>query len=415
MDGWSAWSFNATGNPNEVSMTVYLPANPNTWYNGTAYSPGGNSTINIPGESGCSDGNHSGTCTVRKATGQNTDCNHWTPEYNYCTNFDNRLSSCTGRCECDLGSVETGWCISSGYYCAGNPTVTRCPDPNAPIACRFFDGGTTESGGGDCDGWNSFYYYIYNTQFLTDKPNWKRNLSDAGGFARKVYIYSYPEKVYINYNGNGSNGTCTNWAAGSNTVNSNTGIAYSRGNPVCQSGQTVNGSMPSGENIAISWNGGKLAKNQYYRNGYDFKGWSTTPGGTKQYGDEAYFNGKTFTDMGYKPGSTLTLYAVWEKHEYKITYHIYCGTINSEPTKFKYNEGTSSLSTVDLSSCKTDEKSGTNGTNANPEFVGWFTNEGLTQSISSIPASRWSDIDLYGQVKESRYYNYSQGKWDWVN
>ena len=93
-------------------------------------------------------------------------------------------------------------------------------------------------------------------------------------------------------------------------MNSNQGIAYHLGNPVCQSGQTVNGSMPSGENVAISWTGGNLNENKYYRNGYDFKGWSLTPGGALKYADKKYLDGNDFNSIGKNPGSTLTLYAV---------------------------------------------------------------------------------------------------------
>lgn len=413
LDGWSDWNFTSTGYENEISMTVYLPVA--GWSDRQITGNSGSaSSITIPGESGCMDGNHKGTCTVRVYDGDHTWCSSYVPPYDDCANYNDRLNSCSGRCDCALGSVETGYCISSGYYCAGNPTVVHCgANSKATIRCRFFRGGEKVSGGGYCDGYSTEYYYRVATSYYTNKENWRRSLSEAGGYARKVYIYSYPQKVYINYNGNGANGTCGTWKTnpGSNNVNSNRNIVYSLGNPVCQSGQTVNGSMPSGENVAISWTGGNLNENKFYRNGYDFKGWSLTPGGAAEYADKAYLNGNTFGGIGKNPGSTLTLYAVWEKHSYKVEYQYYCGTKATDI--YKYGEGITSIDNLDVRGCNTDEKSGTDGGNANTEFVGWFLDTGLTNRITSIPSNWWSDVTLYGQVKQSRYYDYSRDRWDW--
>lgn len=397
-------------------MTVYLPVS--GWSGrqttGNSYDA---TNINLPGESGCLNGNYTGTCTVRVNDGSHTWCSDYVEPYEYCTNYDNKLLDCGGRCDCALGSVPTGWCISSGYYCSGNPTVVPCgANKKATTKCRYFAGGTTESGGGYCDGYSTEYYYKVANSY--QMSNWKKSLSEAGSFARKVYIYSYPQKVYINYNGNGSNGTCANWKSGYNDhINANTNIAYELGNPVCQSGQTVNGSMPSGEGYAIPWTGGNLIENKFYRNGYDFKGWSTTPGGAKQFDDKAYLNSTTFNSLGKNPGSTLTLYAVWEKHTYNVTYKFYCGT--KENDTYQYGTGLSSLGNLNVAACNNTDKSGTNGDNANTEFVGWFTNPELTNRITAIPSSWWTDVTIYGQVKQSRYFDYTQDsqhqpKWDWV-
>lgn len=63
-----------------------------------------------------------------------------------------------------------------------------------------------------------------------------------------------------------------------------------------------------------------LNKNQFYRNGYTFKGWNTSPYGTgTAYRDEEYVG-----DLSNTPGATVTLYAQWELEQlptYTVRYN----------------------------------------------------------------------------------------------
>ena len=55
-----------------------------------------------------------------------------------------------------------------------------------------------------------------------------------------------------------------------------------------------------------------LPENVYTREGYTFKGWSTTPTGEVEFGDEANISSLT------KESQSITFYAVWEANEYTI-------------------------------------------------------------------------------------------------
>ncbi len=89
----------------------------------------------------------------------------------------------------------------------------------------------------------------------------------------------WTENTYtISFNANG----------GSGTVNSQSGIMYSA---------TVT-----------------LNKNQFKRDGYTFKGWSTSNNGKSIYSD-----GQTVTGLTSTNNDTVTLYAVWEPNKYIVT------------------------------------------------------------------------------------------------
>lgn len=60
---------------------------------------------------------------------------------------------------------------------------------------------------------------------------------------------------------------------------------------------------------------GKLPKNTFTRENYDFLGWSTTPGGAVEYTDE-----QEIKDLAQDAGVAI-LYAVWKEYSYNIVYN----------------------------------------------------------------------------------------------
>lgn len=60
---------------------------------------------------------------------------------------------------------------------------------------------------------------------------------------------------------------------------------------------------------------GKLPKNTFTRENYDFLGWSTTPGGAVEYKDE-----QEIKDLAQDAGVAI-LYAVWKEYSYTIIYN----------------------------------------------------------------------------------------------
>ena len=71
---------------------------------------------------------------------------------------------------------------------------------------------------------------------------------------------------------------------------------------------------------------GKLPKNKFTRENYDFLGWSTTPGGAVEYKDE-----QEIKDLAQDAGVAI-LYAVWKEYSYTIIYNP-SGTDGEEMTQ----------------------------------------------------------------------------------
>ena len=344
-DGWSEWS---TSVPSGVTMyvkaAVYLPVN--SWR-----------------DDGCETYTKQVITlgsTVRKEEGSYTKYNtSWSNSYSACNSYDDvtHKTSC-GECGCNLDySDPTGWCVSSGNsgFCSGGAKcgtdknfTQKCYYIKYPSKVTKYESGCNSGYSGNSDsgcGSERHYCYKVSSDFksVNDKSNWRTSLSAAGGYGQKVYVYSYPLRVYINYDGNGATSICGNgdtalWTAGSNSYNSNTSIKYELGNPVCSTSFT-NKSMSTASNsnsttyISVA-TGGTLKENEYYRIGYDFKGWATTANGTVKFKDK---QSVTASNLSARGGDTITLYAVWEKHNYQVTYSYLCGSIDN--VTYQYGTG----------------------------------------------------------------------------
>ncbi|MBE6663129.1 MAG: hypothetical protein E7602_01340 [Ruminococcaceae bacterium] len=118
-----------------------------------------------------------------------------------------------------------------------------------------------------------------------------------------------------------------------------------------------------------------LITNAFERNGYTFKGWSTSANGSV-----VYTNGASYT-MG--TNTSYTLYAVWELTEYNITYVLNCGS-NSQN-----NPSTYTIEDVATFEAPSDSK----GYN---DFLGWYTDPNFESRITKIE-NRTGDITLYAK------------------
>ncbi|MDO4369350.1 MAG: BspA family leucine-rich repeat surface protein, partial [bacterium] len=77
----------------------------------------------------------------------------------------------------------------------------------------------------------------------------------------------------------------------------------------------------------------KLSKNEYARDNYIFKGWSTTLNGNVKYNDE-----EEVIDLTDENNAIVDLYAVWELEKYNVNIVVQNGIINGESLKkVKYN------------------------------------------------------------------------------
>ena len=421
-DGWSEWSTTQpTGVAMYVKTTVYLPVK--SWV-----------------EEGCSTTSKSTITTgsyVRyerkhydETVGRDADQYHAGEcDVVYTSNATSTAGSCKhargdSNNWCTLGSNDDGTTCSPAVYSIGTCPRThtkRCynwklwknsPDYTTPGSCHK-NGDYSEGNNGNGCSSRTKYCYNYSTIFKETKSDWKASLADAGGYAKTMTVYSYPLRVYFNYVGNGTSQICGNgdtasWSSGSNSYNSNKNILYSLGNPVCSTGFTTK-SMSSASNsnstTYVSYsNGGYLKENEYYKVGYDFAGWNTKADGTGQsFSDKEQITAATFKQggklYGTRGGDTITLYAQWKIHDYKVTYSYLCGSIDD--VTYNYGIGIT-LKDLDTSSCESG---------SNTKFLGWFENIGYTSRLEKIPASYYKDITLYARERQVRNFDYSQGKW----
>lgn len=115
------------------------------------------------------------------------------------------------------------------------------------------------------------------------------------------------------------------------------------------------------------------------RTNYVFLGWSTTSNATSA----IYSAGGKYTD-----NKDITLYAVWKKNTYDISYELEGGT-NSSNNKTKVEYGT----TLTLY----------NPTKIGYTFVGWHLNSLSGEIITSISSSNTENITLYAEWKINTY------------
>ena len=420
-EGWSKWSTEVPTSPNNsmyVRAKVYIPVK--DWGRQSCADERTQTIINV-----ATIGNN----TVRKEEGSYTKYNTgWSRNNPSCGGpGEDYKDSYSAGCKCWLGSTPTGWCAKGADgFCGKDNESKPCGEKGYTKKCHWivcqqmqdsWESGCNSDFSSNSDqgcGSRRTYCYYTTSSFLeysttqsntTNAKNWKASLSAAGGYAKEVYIYSYPTRVYIDYNGNGNDKICGNgetasWSSGSNSDNANTSILYKDGNPVCSTSFTTNTMKSSYIDYA---NGGNLKANQYYKIGSDFKGWSLTPNGPVLFNKDG--QRATSQQLKARPGESITLYVQWTKHNYRVTFSYLCGNIQN--VTYKYGEGVD-LDDLNTTSCKT------NNPNSNASFLGWYEDIGYTKRLEKIPTSYYKDITLYAKIRETRFFNYKTGSWEYT-
>jgi len=95
-----------------------------------------------------------------------------------------------------------------------------------------------------------------------------------------------------------------------------------------------------------------LSSNAYTKTGYKFAGWATTPDGQK-----VYDNNHSVKKLTAENGGVVTLYAVWQKETYTVTFNADGGSVNPSSMTVTYDSTYNNL--------PIPTKDGYN-------FVGWF-------------------------------------------
>ena len=140
------------------------------------------------------------------------------------------------------------------------------------------------------------------------------------------------------------------------------------------------GQMP---NMLINTNATvHLNQNAFIREGYTFIGWSTTSGGSV-----AYEDGASYT-MG--PNSSYTLYAIWEKNPYTITYVLGGNNVvnpNSDLVEYDYFT----------------EYEFKDATRYGYKFLGWYTDAGYENQITKLDKTE-GNLTLYAKWEATIFY-----------
>ena len=269
-NGWSDWSASVPSASYYVREVIYLA--PDSWSSDSCGSA--QSEITSCAVNGCS---------VRKYTGANISYYGRNSDYTEtsCGAWDNGAhasypSECSGRI--NYNRPIDGWCARQGYAgsCTGS-NAGSCDGETFTQQCYYIEwqnvthttiqgscNGSLQSSSTGCGSTVTGYCYKASSSFesASNKNNWKKSVSDAGGYAKKVYVYSYPLNINIAYDGNGADKICEVWNEAEtnvNSYNSNRKIVYENGNPVCSTNFT-NGTMA---NSTLSYTSGEALSKKF--------------------------------------------------------------------------------------------------------------------------------------------------------
>jgi len=127
-----------------------------------------------------------------------------------------------------------------------------------------------------------------------------------------------------------------------------------------------------------------LTANAFSRTGYTFAGWSTTKAGSAKYKNKASIKNLSVTD-----GATVTLYAVWTKTNYKITYELNGGK-NSSKNPGSYTITTSSV-TLQAP------------TRTGYTFAGWYSDSKYKTKVTVIKKGSTGNKAFYARWTANQY------------
>ena len=163
---------------------------------------------------------------------------------------------------------ENGTGGSTNFYFSTKDNVAKTK-PTIPTRTGYkFNGYYTATSGG--------------TQVINANGNWTNAWTRSTAKPAQLHAQWTPNTYTIKYDGNGATGGST--ASSSHTYDSSK----------------------------------TLTKNGFEKEGYHFVGWSTTRNGSKAYSD-----GQSVKNLTSTNGGTITLYARWERNNYKIDINFY--------------------------------------------------------------------------------------------
>lgn len=138
-----------------------------------------------------------------------------------------------------------------------------------------------------------------------------------------------------------------------------------------------------------------LTSNGFKRTGYEFKGWATSEYGAKEYDNKKKVKNLANTESG------ITLYAVWEPINYKISYKNVDENTNITGSLLQIESTYTIESTSDMNVCPDNlERPGY-------EFVGWYKDSALrkpvTEADRTIKAGSIGNKTFYAKWTGKKY------------
>ncbi|SFB84057.1 InlB B-repeat-containing protein [Butyrivibrio sp. YAB3001] len=127
------------------------------------------------------------------------------------------------------------------------------------------------------------------------------------------------------------------------------------------------------------------AKNTYKRKGYKFVKWNTQADGK----GDSYNAGAELYNLTEKSGETVTLYAIWKKVKYTITYNLNGGSNSADNPESYY------VNTKTFSFAAPSRKGYT--------FAGWYSDSEFTNSISGINKGSTGNKTVYAKWTANKY------------
>jgi uncharacterized repeat protein (TIGR02543 family) len=199
-----------------------------------------------------------------------------------------------------------------------------------------------------------------------------------------------PSRAGYNFSGWFSDGSLSEGATGIPTGSIGdkdfyadwTGITYTveyHKNAVDAGGDTLSSNHTYGTEAPLTANG-------FSRTGYDFDGWSANDDGS----GTNYTNGESVSNLSDTQGATVPLYAKWAATSYNIIYH-------------NLYDGTNAPANPNTYTIKSEAITLANPSRTGYNFSGWFSDAGLSESATGIPAGSTGNKDFYADWTGKTY------------
>ncbi|MCQ2471564.1 MAG: InlB B-repeat-containing protein [Clostridia bacterium] len=138
-----------------------------------------------------------------------------------------------------------------------------------------------------------------------------------------------------------------------------------------------------------------LTANAFTKTGYTFAGWATTSDGSVAYADKASVKNLSTVD-----GATVNLYAKWTVNKYTVKLHAMTQAADGTFSESTTGGTVATAGTFDYDSTISITATAKTGYT----FAGWFSNSGMTTSVSTVPTKMGAaNIEYWAKFTVNKY------------